>query len=85
MYFTSQVRQLVNMGVEGIYFEDDQETIYAGSVIVPSSYKSRPSSGIYVNSQGLHSEPIILGNGDLCRFLSFGWKEGGRWKYIFAF
>ncbi|XP_041347673.1 metabotropic glutamate receptor 3-like [Gigantopelta aegis] len=63
--FLPKVRQLVNMGVEGIYFEDDQETYYAGSVIVPPSYKSRQSSGIYVNSQGIYSEPVILGNGDL--------------------
>ena len=60
-----QVRQLVNMGVEGIYFEDDRDTYYAGSVIMaPPSYKSRPNSVIYVNNQGIYSEPVVLGNGD---------------------
>lgn len=63
--FLPKVRQLVNMGVEGIYFEDDRETIYAGSVIMaPPSYKSRPNSVIYVNNQGIYSEPVVLGNGD---------------------
>ena len=32
--FLPKVRQLVNMGVEGIYLEDDRETYYAGSVIM---------------------------------------------------
>ncbi|KAK7487802.1 hypothetical protein BaRGS_00020943 [Batillaria attramentaria] len=63
--FLPKVRQLVNMGVEGIYFEDDRDTIYAGSVIMaPPSYKSRPNSVIYVNNQGIYSEPVVLGNGD---------------------
>ncbi|KAK7087453.1 metabotropic glutamate receptor 2-like [Littorina saxatilis] len=67
--FLPKVRQLVNMGVEGIYFEDDRETYYAGSVIMaPPSYKSRPNSRpnsvIYVNNQGIYSEPIVVGNGE---------------------
>ena len=58
------------MGVEGIYFEDDRDTYYAGSVIMaPPSYKSRPNSVIYVNNQGIYSEPIVLGNGDTsCKY-----------------
>ncbi|XP_064612336.1 metabotropic glutamate receptor 2-like isoform X2 [Liolophura sinensis] len=58
--FLPKVRQLVNMGVEGIYLEDDRETIY-GSVyngLPPPSYKSTkgPGSVIYVNnsSDSLH-------------------------------
>ncbi|XP_059165918.1 metabotropic glutamate receptor 3-like isoform X2 [Physella acuta] len=63
--FLPKVRQLVNMGVEGIYLEDDRETIYGGSVIIPPSYKSKgPSSVIFVNNQGIYSEPVIIGNGD---------------------
>lgn len=59
--FLPKVRQLVNMGVEGIYLEDDRESYYAQSVIMaPPSYKSRPSSVIYVN----HSDPILVSNGD---------------------
>ncbi|KAJ8312617.1 hypothetical protein KUTeg_009990, partial [Tegillarca granosa] len=62
--FLPKVRQLVNMGVEGIYLEDDRDTYYAGSVIMaPPSYKSRPSSMVYVN-QGMYSEPVIIGNGE---------------------
>lgn len=54
------------MGVEGIYLEDDRETIYAGSVIMaPSSYRGKgPGSIIYVNNPGIYNEPIIIGNGD---------------------
>ena len=54
------------MGVEGIYLEDDRETYYAGSVIMaPSSYKSKgANSVIYVNNQGIYSEPVIVGNGE---------------------
>lgn len=53
------------MGVEGIYFEDDRETVYAGSVIMgPPSYKSHPNSVIYVNNQGFYSDPVVVGNGD---------------------
>ena len=54
------------MGVEGIYLEDDRDTYYAGSVIMaPPSYKSKgPSSVIYVNNQGIYSEPVVVGNGD---------------------
>ena len=60
--FLPKVRQLVNMGVEGIYLEDDRDTYYAGSVIMaPPSYKSRPSSVVYVNSNG-YNEPVILGD-----------------------
>lgn len=60
--FLPKVRQLVNMGVEGIYLEDDRETYYAGSVIMaPPSYKSRPSSVVYVNSNG-YNEPVIIGD-----------------------
>ncbi|GFN87796.1 metabotropic glutamate receptor 2 [Plakobranchus ocellatus] len=64
--FLPKVRQLVNMGVEGIYLEDDRETYYAGSVIMaPPSYKSKgPNSVIYVNNQGMYSEPVVIGNGD---------------------
>ncbi|KAL3856568.1 hypothetical protein ACJMK2_011303 [Sinanodonta woodiana] len=63
--FLPKVRQLVNMGVEGIYLEDDRDTYYAGSVIMaPPSYKSRPSSVVYVNSSGLYSDPVVIGNGD---------------------
>ncbi|XP_055861744.1 metabotropic glutamate receptor 3-like isoform X2 [Biomphalaria glabrata] len=64
--FLPKVRQLVNMGVEGIYLEDDRETIYAGSVIMaPSSYRGKgPGSIIYVNNPGIYNEPIIIGNGD---------------------
>uniref|UniRef100_K1QQK5 Metabotropic glutamate receptor 2 n=1 Tax=Magallana gigas TaxID=29159 RepID=K1QQK5_MAGGI len=62
--FLPKVRQLVNMGVEGIYLEDDRDTYYAGSVVMaPPSYKSRPSSMIYVNS-GEYSNPVVIGNGD---------------------
>jgi hypothetical protein len=32
--FLPKVRQLVNMGVEGIYLEDDRESYYAQSVDV---------------------------------------------------
>ena len=60
--FLPKVRQLVNMGVEGIYLEDDRETYYAGSVIMaPPSYKSRPSSMVYVNSNG-YNEPVVIGD-----------------------
>lgn len=53
------------MGVEGIYLEDDRETIYGGSVIMAPSYKSKgPGSVIFVNNQGIYSEPVIIGNGD---------------------
>ncbi|CAL1543924.1 unnamed protein product [Lymnaea stagnalis] len=65
--FLPKVRQLVNMGVEGIYLEDDRETIYGGSVIMaPSSYHGGkgPSSVIFVNNSGIYSEPVMLGNGD---------------------
>lgn len=63
--FLPKVRQLVNMGVEGIYLEDDRESYYAQSVIMaPPSYKSRPSSVIYVN----HSDPVIL-NGDPSKYI----------------
>ncbi|XP_005089382.2 metabotropic glutamate receptor 2 isoform X2 [Aplysia californica] len=64
--FLPKVRQLVNMGVEGIYLEDDRDTYYAGSVIMaPPSYKSKgASSVIYVNNQGIYSEPVVVGNGD---------------------
>ncbi|RUS84820.1 hypothetical protein EGW08_007435 [Elysia chlorotica] len=64
--FLPKVRQLVNMGVEGIYLEDDRETYYAGSVIMaPPSYKGKgPNSVIYVNNQGIYSDPVIIGNGD---------------------
>lgn len=66
--FLPKVRQLVNMGVEGIYLEDDRDTYYAGSVIMaPPSYKSRPSSMVYVN-QGMYSEPVIIGNGEQSKF-----------------
>ncbi|KAK3084507.1 hypothetical protein FSP39_014521 [Pinctada imbricata] len=62
--FLPKVRQLVNMGVEGIYLEDDRDTYYAGSVVMgPPSYKSRPSSMVYVN-QGDYSNPVVIGNGD---------------------
>jgi len=60
--FLPKVRQLVNMGVEGIYLEDDRDTYYAGSVVMsPPSYKSRPSSMVYVNSNG-YSEPVVIGD-----------------------
>jgi hypothetical protein len=64
--FLPKVRQLVNLGVEGIYLEDDRDTDYAASVIMaPPSYKSKgPSSVIYVNNQGIYSEPVVVGNGD---------------------
>ena len=64
--FLPKVRQLVNMGVEGIYLEDDRDTYYAGSVIMaPPSYKSRPgSSVVYVNNNGFN-EPVIIG--DQCK------------------
>ncbi|KAK3786898.1 hypothetical protein RRG08_017496 [Elysia crispata] len=64
--FLPKVRQLVNMGVEGIYLEDDRDTYYAGSVIMaPSSYKGKgPNSVIYVNNQGIYSDPVVIGNGD---------------------
>ena len=54
------------MGVEGIYLEDDRDTYYAGSVIMaPSSYKGKgPNSVIYVNNQGIYSDPVVIGNGD---------------------
>ena len=64
--FLPKVRQLVNMGVEGIYLEDDRETYYAGSVIMaPPSYKSRPSSMVYVNSNG-YNEPVMIGDQSKC-------------------
>lgn len=60
--FLPKVRQLVNMGVEGIYLEDDRDTYYAGSVIMaPPSYKSRPSSVVYVNGSG-YNDPITIGD-----------------------
>lgn len=62
--FLPKVRQLINMGVEGIYLEDDRDTYYAGSVIMaPPSYKSRPSSVIYANTGGVYADPMIIGNG----------------------
>ncbi|XP_069136390.1 metabotropic glutamate receptor 3-like [Argopecten irradians] len=62
--FLPKVRQLINMGVEGIYLEDDRDTYYNGSVILaPPSYKSRPSSVVYANSGGVYSDPVIIGNG----------------------
>lgn len=64
--FLPKVRQLVNMGVEGIYLEDDRDTYYAGSVIMaPPSFKGKgPNSVIYVNNQGIYSDPVVIGNGD---------------------
>jgi len=60
--FLPKVRQLVNMGVEGIYLEDDRDTYYAGSVIMaPPSYKSRPNSVMYAVNNG-YSEPTIIGD-----------------------
>lgn len=60
--FLPKVRQLVNMGVEGIYLEDDRDTYYNGSVVMaPPSYKSRPSSVMYVNSNG-YNDPVVLGD-----------------------
>ncbi|KAL4223422.1 hypothetical protein ACF0H5_016892 [Mactra antiquata] len=60
--FLPKVRQLINMGVEGIYLEDDRDTYYAGSVVMaPPSYKSRPSSVVYVNSNG-YNEPVMIGD-----------------------
>ncbi|XP_076435087.1 metabotropic glutamate receptor 2-like [Babylonia areolata] len=67
--FLPKVRQLVSMGVEGIYFEDDRDTVYAGSVIMPPSYKSRPNSVIYVDNQRIYSEPVVLGNGDSTNYM----------------
>ncbi|CAG5126096.1 unnamed protein product [Candidula unifasciata] len=63
--FLPKVRHLVNMGIEGIYLEDDRETIYGGSVILaPPSYKSKGSGSVIVlNNQGIYSEPVII-NGD---------------------
>ncbi|KAL8599974.1 hypothetical protein ACOMHN_038973 [Nucella lapillus] len=63
--FLPKVRQLVNMGVEGIYFEDDHDTVYGGgSVIMAPSHKSHPNSVIYVNSQGQYSQPYVVNNGE---------------------
>ena len=69
--FLPKVRQLVNMGVEGIYLEDDRDTYYAatGSVIMaPPSYKSRPSSLVYVNNNG-YNEPVVIGDQSKCKIL----------------
>ena len=60
-----------NMGVEGIYLEDDRDTYYAGSVVMgPPSYKSRPSSMVYVN-QGDYSNPVVIGNGDPSKYMFY--------------
>lgn len=56
------MRHLVNMGIEGIYLEDDQDTVYGGSVILAPPSKG-PSSVIYVNNQGIYSEPVTVNNG----------------------
>jgi hypothetical protein len=61
--FLPKVRQLVNMGVEGIYLEDDRDTYYGGSVVMaPPSYKSRPSSVVYVNGGNGYNDPVIIGD-----------------------
>ncbi|BFZ18672.1 hypothetical protein BsWGS_21711 [Bradybaena similaris] len=63
--FLPKVRHLVNMGIEGIYLEDDRETIYGGSVILaPPSYRSKGSGSVIVlNNPGMYSEPVVI-NGD---------------------
>ena len=58
-------------GREGIYLEDDRDTYYAGSVVMgPPSYKSRPSSMVYVN-QGDYSNPVVIGNGDPSKYMFY--------------
>ncbi|XP_029654140.2 uncharacterized protein LOC115227451 [Octopus sinensis] len=49
--FLPKVRQLVNMGLEGVYLEDDRDTAYAESVI---SYKTaiRSNIGPFMNGGG---------------------------------
>ncbi|XP_014769680.1 uncharacterized protein LOC106868776 [Octopus bimaculoides] len=49
--FLPKVRQLVNMGLEGVYLEDDRDTAYAESVI---SYKTgyRSNVGPFMNGGG---------------------------------
>lgn len=60
--FLPKVRQMVNMGLEGVYLEDDRDTNFNGSVIMPpSSYKSGyrgPASVVYVNGGTVYSESI---------------------------
>ena len=57
-----QIQQLVHMSTEGLYLDDDRDTYYAESVIMPPSYKSKTNSVIYVNSQGIYQEPITIGD-----------------------
>ncbi|XP_041347672.1 metabotropic glutamate receptor 2-like [Gigantopelta aegis] len=60
--FVPKIQQLVHMSTEGLYLDDDRDTYYAESVIVPPSYKSKTNSVIYVNNQGIYSEPITVGD-----------------------
>ena len=65
----------MSMGVEGIYFEDDQDTFYASSVIMaPQSFKPQPNSALYPN-QSAYSDhpPVVISNvGDMTRELIDG-------------
>ena len=60
--FLPKVRQMVNMGLEGVYLEDDRDTGFNGSAILPpSSYKSGyrgPGSVLYVNGGTIYGESI---------------------------
>lgn len=71
--FLPKVRQMVNMGLEGVYLEDDRDTNFNGSVIMPpSSYKSGyrgPASVVYVNGGTVYSESIK----DPCKFDFFSY------------
>ncbi|GAB1608012.1 uncharacterized protein LOC115227451, partial, partial [Argonauta hians] len=62
--FLPKVRQMVNMGLEGVYLEDDRETNYAESVI---SYRTvnRSNPGFYMNGgssiyNGSIKDPMAL-------------------------
>lgn len=61
--FLPKVRQLVSLGLEGIYLEDDRSTYYAPSVPM-APYKMKPPGGsvVYVNNG--YADPIIRTNGD---------------------
>lgn len=79
--FLPKVRQLVNMGVEGIYLEDDRDTYYAGSVVMaPPSYKSRPSSVVYVNSNG-YNDPVLIGDPSEYAFVNVQKETGYIYQY----
>lgn len=57
--FLPKVRQMVNMGMEGVYLEDDRDTTYGSAIMPPPSYKSGyrgPGSVVYINNGSVFNE-----------------------------